>query len=419
MSKKKRAVSLFVALALVLSALVSGPVLPGGSAQAVTQAEINQMQSERNSLAAEIKELEEQIEAIQDDKDQALQQKQYLDEQIALLDQEIAQLDEIIAAYDVSIQEQQAQIDELQAKEDAQYQLFCQRVRSMEEQGTVSYLSILFNASSFSDLLNNAMLVGEIMDYDNDIISMLQATRAEVEAAQAELLDQQAEQQAVRDEQAASRAVLQEQEEKAAELVEQILAEESEYEAALAQMEAEDARIQAEMAEAQRQMAAAQAAAAAAAANGGTVTPGAGTVVSESGFYWPVPGYYTLTSKFGWRIHPIYGTSRYHNGTDISVPKGVPIGAAKSGVVTTSTYNQGGYGNYVVVTHSDGYQTLYAHMDSRAVSVGDVVSQGQTLGYVGTTGASTGYHLHFEVWYNGVRTDSEQYFPNISFDRRY
>ena len=145
-------------------------------------------------------------------------------------------------------------------------------------------------------------------------------------------------------------------------------------------------------------------------------------IVSEGEWYWPVPGSYTLTSGFGWRIHPIYGTRRYHNGTDIggSGIGGTEIGAAKSGVVTTSQYSSS-YGNYVVVTHADGYQTLYAHMSTRLVSVGDTVTQGQALGLVGSTGLSTGNHLHFEVWYNGTHTDPEQYYPELEdvFYRRY
>ena len=137
-------------------------------------------------------------------------------------------------------------------------------------------------------------------------------------------------------------------------------------------------------------------------------------VDAETGFYWPVPGFYRLTSGFGWRTHPVYGTRKHHNGTDIAAPGiyGTPIYAAKSGVVITST-KVSSYGNYVVVSHSDGYQTLYAHMSKRAVSVGDVVKQGDILGYVGATGVVTGTHLHYEVWYDGERTDAELYYPNL------
>ena len=124
---------------------------------------------------------------------------------------------------------------------------------------------------------------------------------------------------------------------------------------------------------------------------------------------WPLPGYYNLSSLFAGRIHPITGKPQHHTGIDIPAPSGTDILAAKSGVVTTSTYNNS-YGNYVVVSHSDGTSTLYAHMSRRGVSKGEVVSQGQYIGDVGTTGSSTGNHLHLEVRVNGSRVDPTQYF---------
>lgn len=133
---------------------------------------------------------------------------------------------------------------------------------------------------------------------------------------------------------------------------------------------------------------------------------------SESGFLWPLPGRYNLSSLFGSRKHPITGKANNHTGIDIPASSGTSILAAKSGVVTTSTYNNS-YGNYVVVSHSDGTSTLYAHMVRRNCSKGDTVSQGQVIGYVGTTGSSTGNHLHFEVRVNGSRVDPINYFTDL------
>ena len=133
-----------------------------------------------------------------------------------------------------------------------------------------------------------------------------------------------------------------------------------------------------------------------------------------TGWQWPVPGHYKITSTFGPRIHPITGLPGNHTGTDIAAPKGTAILSARGGVVTISTYNNS-YGNYVVVQHDNGIATLYAHMSSRAVSEGQVVTQGQTLGYVGSTGSSTGNHLHLEFRVNGKRQDALNYYPNLSF----
>lgn len=403
----KKALSLVLALILSVYALGLSPGWWGNSAGA-TQAKINSMKSQITQISGQIKEIQAQLDAVKNDKSQAIQQKQYLDNQIALSDERIAQYDAILAAYDEAIAEKQQEIDSLHAQEEAQYNLFCQRVRSMEERGTVSYLSIIFNASSFSELLDNLMMVGEIMDYDNGVIDMLQETRRSVEAAEAELETEQAEQQALRDEEAAARAELATQEEAAAQLVRDIALKESEYQEAIKQKEAEEAKVQQEMKAAQKAFEEEQRRRQAASSS---------QIVSESGFLWPLTGYLTLTSKYGWRTSPITGRSEFHLGTDIPAPRGTAIKAAKSGLVTTSTSHYS-YGNYVVVTHSDGTQTLYAHMSKRAVAKGAVVTQGQVIGYVGSTGDSTGNHLHFEIWQNGKRTNAENYF-NLPFVRRY
>ncbi len=403
-SRRKRIASLLIALALMAGLWQWTPSLTG-RASAVSQAEIDAMKDELSGISDQIKELEAQLTRIASDKAQALEQKKLLDQQIALITQQIADTDAVIAEYDGLIAAKEDEIAEIEAKERAQYELFCKQVRSMEEQGSVSYLSILFDCADFSDLLDRAMMISEIMDYNNDIINMLLDTRAQLQTAKEELEEDRADQQALRDEQAVSKASLEVQQAEAAALAQKLMDQESEYEASVKALEAEDARIEKEMKEAQRMLAA---------QNAG--------IVSETGWYWPVPGFYTLTSGFGWRTHPVYGTRRYHNGTDIGGAGigGTAIGAAKTGVVTTSQYSSS-YGNYVVLSHSDGYQTLYAHMSSRAVSVGDVVTQGQTLGYVGSTGVSTGNHLHYEVWHNGSRTDAEKYYPNLEsvFYRRY
>jgi len=139
-------------------------------------------------------------------------------------------------------------------------------------------------------------------------------------------------------------------------------------------------------------------------------------IVSEAGFIWP--SYCTIiTSLFGSRVHPVTGRANNHTGIDIAAAGGTNILAAKSGVVITSTYNSS-YGNYVVVDHGNGQTTLYAHMRKRLVSEGQTVKQGSTLGLVGTTGSSTGNHLHFEIRVNGARKDPLNYFKNSTFTLR-
>ena len=397
-SKFRRVMSVLLALTLVTGLWYGMPE----KASTITQEEIDEMKDNLDQTRDQIEAMKEQLKQVAGDKAKALQELDLLNEQIILISDQIKETDGVIAEYDELIAIKVEEITEIEAKEARQYELFCKQVRSMEEQGSVSYLSILFDCADFSELLDRAMMISEIMDYNNDIINMLLDTRAKLAAAQAELETERADQQALRDRQAVSKAELQVQQAAAASLAQKLMDKEAGYEAAVKELEEADAQIQKEIKEAEEELERQK--------------------LMENDWYWPVPGYYTLTSGFGWRTHPIYGTRRHHNGTDIGGANiyGKAIGAVKSGVVTTSGKHSV-YGNYVIVTHGGGYQSLYAHMSKRAVSKGDQVKQGQTLGYVGSTGLSTGPHLHLEIWVNGERTDSELYFPNLEsyFYRKY
>ena len=164
--------------------------------------------------------------------------------------------------------------------------------------------------------------------------------------------------------------------------------------------------------EAQRAAAARAAAAAKAAASSGSAHVSQSYAAAPSGaagmFIWPTT-VRTITSPYGYRYHPISGTYKFHSGVDIGASYGSPVYAAAAGTATVS-YDAGGFGNYVTINHGNGYSTLYGHMSSVAISSGSYVSQGQVIGYVGSTGASTGPHLHFNVYHNGSLTNPMSYF---------
>lgn len=383
---------------LALTAAVAVSLLPEAvvvPASAVTQAEIDAMKEEANSLKQQQEEIQEQLDSLAADRENAMARKTLLEQQINATRAEISSIAAQISKYDELIAQKQTELDEAEAEEQAQYELFCERVRYMEEQGEVSYWSILFSSKDFADLLDNAMMVEEIMDYDNQVMDQLIALREQIEQDKAELETARQEQQDAKAEQEAAQANLQAQESEVDALLSQISNQEDELEAWEAQLRAASDAATAEIAAAERELAAQIA-----------------NVPSESGFLWPLPGRYNLSSLFGSRKHPITGKANNHTGIDIPASSGTSILAAKSGVVTTSTYNNS-YGNYVVVSHSDGTSTLYAHMVRRNCSKGDTVSQGQVIGYVGTTGSSTGNHLHFEVRVNGSRVDPINYFTDL------
>ena len=381
-----------------LVALMVLPVLPDAvvlPASAVTQAEINQMKEDAAALKKQRAELQKQLKAIQADKSKALDQKALLEQQINATQAEINNIAAQITQYDQLIAQKETELAATEEKERAQYELFCKRVREMEEQGEVSYWSILFSSDDFSDQLDNAMMVEEIMDNDNQVMNELIAIREQIEADKTALETARQEQKDAKAEQEAAKAELKSQQAQVDALIAEISGQESQVKAAEAKLQAAANAADAEIRAAEKELASQIA-----------------NVPSESGFLWPLPGRYNLSSLYGSRKHPVTGKANNHTGIDVPAPSGTPIQACKSGVVTTSTYNNS-YGNYVVVSHSDGTSTLYAHMSRRNASKGQTVSQGQVIGYVGTTGSSTGNHLHLEIRVNGSRRDPINYFQSL------
>ena len=389
-------------LAAVLALLMLLPMVSMiiSSAGAVTQSEIDALKKEQEESQAKQDALKDQLADLEADQAAAQEKRQLLTEQLNAINAEIANIDAQISYYDGEIAQKEEERKEAEAREAEQYDLFCQRVRMMEEQGTVSYWSILFNAESFSDLLDRIADVDAVMAYDNEVMDQLIATREELERVQGELESARAEEQAAKEQQEAKKAEQQAKVAEAQALVDQINADAAEVNRQLDAESAAAAEIQAEIAKKQKQLEEER-------------KQNNIVISSESGYLWPLPGYYRLSSLFGYRIHPITGVAHSHTGIDIPASGGTPILAAKSGQVVTSAYHYS-YGNYVVIDHGNGNSTLYAHMSSRAVSESQMVTQGQVIGYVGTTGSSTGNHLHFEVRDNYTRVDPESKFPSLN-----
>lgn len=406
---KRRVFSVVICVLLALSLLL--PLLSTAilSARAVTQTElksqISGLKSSASDAAAKKKELQAQLDAIKSDKAQAQQQHQILTQQLAAIESQIANTQSQIDTYTQLIEAEETALAEAQGREDAAYARFCQRARSMEESGDISYWSVLFSASDFSDLLDRLAMVDLIMEYDNSVVDALVAARQEVEATLASLNESKAGLEEQRAQQEAQRAEQDEKVKEAQEILDGLKKDAAAAEALVAASDAEEKKIAAELSrkekELDRLIASQQI----------TFDPG-------TGYLYPLPASYTkITSLFGPRTHPITGKYHNHSGTDIAAPGGTEIKAVKGGVVVTSAYAPSSYGEYVVINHGNGISTLYAHMQrgSRRVKEGDVVSQGQVLGLVGSTGSSTGNHLHLELRKNGVRQDARTMFPGITF----
>ncbi|MEG0940522.1 MAG: peptidoglycan DD-metalloendopeptidase family protein [Oscillospiraceae bacterium] len=382
---------------IVLVAVLIGSLLFSalGSAMAVTQSEIDALKSQQATLEQQKKDLKTKIGGLETQKATVVEKKTALDEQNEVARQEIEIIDEQIALYDELIQKKAVELEKAKEDEEAQKKALRVRMRAMEENGDISYFAILFESKGFSDLLSRLDDVSEIMKHDNALEDAYIAARERVEKVKAEYEATQAEQESTRAELQQKKAELEGQIATAVELIAGL---ESDIEKAKAEDSANAAReaavrsqIDQKVAELERQQQEQINA-------GGSVTTGSGN------FTWPTPSCTSVGSGFGYRTHPIFGDKRFHSGVDIGASHGATIVAADSGTVVSAVYSSS-YGNYVVISHGNGNSTLYAHMSSMAVSAGQTVSKGDTIGYVGSTGWSTGAHLHFKIKIGGTLVD--------------
>ena len=373
MKSAKRILCAFLAVLTLLTLAAAGSVRPAYAAK--TAAELEEEQRKAAQIAAleqkkreqqeKLKDLEKQIAEAKAKKEDVMVTKKLLDQRNQLL---LEQIDDT----QNQIDDAAAQIARYELLEQEQYELFCQQVRSEEERGSLSYLSVLFKATSMVDLLNRMEFVYEEAEYNKTLIAAMKETRenikaekTEMEAKEAQLGEQQDELQGKLDETtklmneyAADQKALEKMhaaEEKAAD-----------------EIDAQIARLIADS----------------------DVVPG------SEGFIWPVSTSKMISSPIGSRVAPGGFGSTNHKGVDIcNVGYTSSVYATKSGrvLLTNSSGWGGGYGNYVVIDHGGGLTTLYAHMSVVKVSPGDTVSQGTVIGVTGNTGASTGPHLHYEV----------------------
>lgn len=389
-------------LALGMLCADAAPFLPDvPSASAVTQDQIDKLKKDQKSIQSQKADLQAELKSIQSDKSNALAKKTNLDKQIALIRTEIANTEELIGYYEEQIEQTTQEIAVTEQREAEQYDLFCRRVRAMEERGTISYWSVLFHSANFADLLSAVDFISEIMKSDQRVIDQLRETRETLAAQRADLEGTLAEQQAEKDRLAARNQELNAQLAAAQETINSLAADEAEYKRLLAEKEAEEAAQRKEIDRLSRELAAQQAA------------QNKAPKTYAGGYIWPCSSHY-VTSPVGARYTGIAGASTNHAGIDIGrVGYTTPVVAAKAGTVIISGYNK--YrGNYVVVSHGSGNTTTYQHLSKRSVSVGSYVKQGQQVGITGSTGVSRGAHLHFEIMENGVIVNPLKYLTDYT-----
>lgn len=444
MKRKKlvSAVAAGMAILLILALLLSLiPATVFAASSSDIQEELNNLESQAQEIQRAKEELAQQQAANASDTRDVVSRKKDIDQEIKIIHDEIENLNAQIQNYNQLIVEKQKELDDAQTRQAELNQQYRVRIRTMEESGKISYWSVLFQANSFTDLLDTINKISEIAAHDQAMLAELDRVAQEIQTAQAELAQEKSNLDAQKTALAVSQAELDEKsaeanailaeltadaakldslyvsyEDKEAALTDEIAQKEQEYTAALAQEEEarrqeEERRRQEEENRRQEEENRRQEEE----NNGGSEEEGggesggsSGSSSSSSGWLYPLPYRVAVTSAYGYRVHPVTGAWSFHTGVDLGAAEGTPIYATRSGTVTTATYSDV-YGNYVTINHGDGYSSLYGHMTHYVVSAGEYVSQGEVIGYVGSTGWSTGPHLHFTIYYNGSTVNTMDY----------
>ena len=391
----------------------------------------------------ELEDAESNLRGVERRKAVALSDLERIDARQAELDAQLERLGVRLDAAEAALADSQArlaqttqtltavegQLADTRARLEDNQDEFSQRARSTYMYGgQASWTHLVLGIDSIDEFQRGLKYARSVLRNDQEVVERISALESTVQRTTVELgklQDERAAQRAVdarrRDEAAAivaeREAVAREVEVEADKrrlLVARLETDRESYMTMVANLEATGEQLEAELREREVAAAAREAAAAeraaiarAAAARGATTGATAGPAPASAGaMQWPVIA--PVTSPFGWRTHPVFGTRRFHAGMDIGAPDRTPIGAATDGVVVSAGW-RGGYGNAVVIDHGGGVTTTYAHQSSVAVSAGQRVSRGQTIGYVGSTGYSTGPHVHFEVRVNGSPTNPMAY----------
>ncbi len=402
------------ALAFVMAASLFVGFIPT-TASAVTQSEINDLKNQKAALSEQSASYEATISSLKNKKNAQVELKTALDSKLALTNQQIMNLEEQIKLHDALIERKTQEVGEAQVTADEQLEKYKKRVRAMEESGRYNYIEVLFGANSIGEFLSLIDDIGDIMKSDKELedsykesVVNLKEAKAEYEEVQTELKQNKVECAQLKDQ-------LQVDITQAAAVITSLQADINENASVLSELDSQESALQSQIQAKVNQLNEQKKAEEEANRNNNNGGSSGGSTTGTGNLVWPSYCTY-ISSRQGPRVHPITGEYKNHGGTDIAASYGSAIYAADSGrVVSSSDGWNGGWGNYVMIDHGNGMQTLYAHMSSRAVSVGQTVSRGQTIGYVGSTGMSTGPHLHFEMYVNGSRIDPQTKYPGMSF----
>lgn len=422
--KKKQLISVLLLLTLLMTTVFMPDPLRVRASQAEESTEKEEAEESKDSKTSSgekvdtsdledrkqdtldrIKDIKSDLKGVTDKIKELEGSKANLKTYIAKLDREANELEKKIASLNKQLDEKKAEIEktkeelaEAEAVAEKQYEDMKTRIQYLYENGTPSYLELFLTAESMSDFLNKSSFAAEMSLYDRNMLDEYIAQKERIAETKAALEEEEAElevlSEAAKEQKASVDAVIKAKNQEI-----------QRYQSEIDSNSEDASQFKKDLAEQEKLLDQIERQIAAAAAANGSNDDGDG---GASGFIWPCPSSRRITSGFGPRPQPTPGASTYHQGIDIGASQGSSIVASASGRVTTATYSSSA-GNYIVISHGNGMSTVYMHCSALYVSVGDMVSQGQKIGAVGSTGYSTGPHLHFGVIKNGSYVNPRNY----------
>ena len=390
----------------------------------------NVLATSSSDIKNKINDKKEELQDVKDEKSGVLSEIDKLNTSISSTEKELSDLNDKITELTSSISDKTKEIEKKEEEFEEKDKLLQDRLVALYEAGDTTYLDMLLTSGSITDFISSYYLVAQLTKCDTEVLNAIENTKKEIEDDKKELETKKQEidktkslitekNEKLKNDKNTKQAKVNSLTEKEKSIQGQI----DEYDAEMKKIEAaerakaaEDARKKAEEDAKKNQTSTGNKGNTGTTGNNGT-TGGAGatggssgTVTSSGKMTWPIPGYKNITSNFGYRVHPIYGTWKLHSGIDVGAPTGAKFVAADSGTVLIASYGyNGGYGNYVVISHGNGITTRYAHGTTILVSAGQKVTKGTPVLTVGSTGASTGPHAHFEVRVNGTAVNPLNY----------
>lgn len=376
---------------------------------------IGDLKKEQKDIDDEIKDAKEEVKKIEVKSKDVNKEIKDLDKRMEKASGDLGKIEEELAVIQKDIEKNTKELEEAEESLEEKEKTFGQRIRAMYMNGDIGYLEIVLSSSDIKDFFSKRKVVQSIAEYDKDLIKFVKEQRDIIDEKRTELKAQRSSVEASKAKIESRRAELKEASRKKSDFMGRLEQDVDSYKRSQDRLEEESKKIAAKLKKLQTPSPSSSTGnnqsgggvssgggSSGGGSTGGGSSGGGSTGGTPSGgkFGWPVPGYGNISSYFGYRTHPIYGNSRFHNGIDIPAPAGTPIVAAESGKVIYAG-PQGALGNVVTIDHGGGIATVYAHNSSVTVSNGQTVNRGDTIARAGSTGDSTGPHCHFEVRKNG------------------